>query len=242
MSESGSGGIVGFANILGPGSLLGETIFGFSKGPENAIGLVVAWLRNLIVTAPEVVEDLFGAPVAEVNANLERAVALAVERLGQVDPEAQRITSDVLALREVLAGALDFTLPQSNLPQEVLDRMAEELLHPTYDPDKACLPTTPLLQDLLDVALGQAAGGFGAAASKVKESVLDRLLPAFGNAEFLAHSVQKILADPVTAALNLVLSKRNQIDCPVEASLGLGIGVIETEIRRITGAVAEALA
>lgn len=242
MSEAGTGGITGFINILGPGSLLGETIFGFSKGPENATGLVVAWLRNLIATAPDVVEDLFGVPVEEVNANFERAVALAVERLGVVDPGAQRITSDVLALREELAGALDFALPQSALPQELLERMAEALLHPTFVPGQACLPTAPLLRDLLDVALGQATGGLDAGVAKVKESVLDRLLPAFGDVEFIAHSVQSILADPVTAALNLVLSKRNQIDCPVDASLGVGIGVIEAQVRRLVGAVTEALA
>lgn len=234
--------VVSFINIFGEGSVLGEAIFGFSKGPKNAIGLVVAWLRNLIVTAPDVVEDLFDMPVAEVNANLERAVALAVDKLGQVDPQAQRITSDVLALREELAGALDFVFPQAGLPQDSLERFYDQLLNPTFEPGVACLPTAPLLRDLLDVALGRAVGGLDKTAGKVKESVLDLLLPAFGDTEFIAHSVQQILDDPITAALNLVLSKREQIDCPVEASLGEGISVIETQVRRLMGAVTEALA
>lgn len=233
---------LGFVGILAPGSILGEAIFGFSKAPKHATGLLVAVLRDLMVSDPDIVEDLFDMPVEQVSANLEAAVAEAKGLLGGSSASAERLTAEVLALLANLQGGLDFMLPQSAPPPALLEKLAELLLNPSYVPGEPCLAAPPLLRDLLDVALGRTIGGLGATVAKVGQTVWDFLLPAFGEEQLLAQSIQSILADPVTAALNWILGKRDQIDCPVEASLGVGAGVIQDQIRHIEEALAGALA
>jgi hypothetical protein len=144
-------------------------------------------------------------------------------------------------MRDELQEVLDFVLPPSIDLPELLENLARDLLHPTYIPGEPCRAPTPLLRDLLDVALGRVTGGIDATIRKVGQTVEDLLFPAFGTAQDLARDVQSILADPVTAALNMVLGQRGAIECGVDASLGVGIGVVETGIERLVRFITKAL-
>lgn len=151
------------------------------------------------------------------------------------------LTSSVQGLIDGLEGALDFSLPQSLDLPGLLEKLAGLLLKPTYVPGEPCLAAAPLLRDLLDVALGKITGGLDALVSKVGETVWDFLLPAGVEGEDLTRFVESILADPVTAVLNWILGKKAQIDCPVDASVGVGVGVLEDQVRRLEEALTEAI-
>ena len=101
-----------------------------------------------------------------------------------------------------------------------------------------CILTPTLLRDLLDIALGRLEGGIGAMAVTVGQTVEDFLLPAAATGADLAHFVQAILDDPITAALNLVLGQRNQIDCVVEGGLGVAESVFATGVRHLEEKIA----
>lgn len=144
-------------------------------------------------------------------------------------------------LLEALGGAVDFVLPHTLSVEGLLEKLSALLLQPPRGPGEPCRAPTPLLRDLLDVALGRIAGGIGATVAKVGKSVLDLLTPAAAEAADLAHFVQSILADPVTAALNLVLGMQGQIDCEVTARKDVGESVIEVGFKRLVGFIEEAL-
>ena len=152
------------------------------------------------------------------------------------------LLANVEALYEELEEALDFRLGQSFPLPDLLETLSDLLLNPTYTPGEPCLAPAPLLRDLLDMALGKVAGGVGALIGKVGQSVWDFLLPAGVEGEGLTHFIESILADPVTAALNLILGQRSKIDCGVIGELGVGQRVFETVIERLEGALTEALA
>ena len=144
-------------------------------------------------------------------------------------------------VEEELAVALDFLTPQLGLPLDLFERLSDLLLNPTYVPGEPCKAAAPLLRDLLDMALGMGEGLVDQLFGGVNSTVEDYILPAFGTAQELADAVQAVLDDPITTAFNLILGQRGQIECPVDASLGVGIGVIEEQIRRLKRELAEAL-
>ena len=152
------------------------------------------------------------------------------------------LLSDVQGLVEGLEGALDFVLPQSFPLPDLLEKLADLLLKPSYDPSKACLAPAPLLRDLLDLALGRITGGIDAIVGKVGQTIWDVLTPAGAQGEELDGFVESILADPVTAALNWILGKRGQIDCVATGSLSVGESVLETVRRRLEEALGKVLA
>jgi hypothetical protein len=152
------------------------------------------------------------------------------------------LIADVEGLYEELEGAIDFILPESLDLPELLEKLSGLLLKPTYVPGEPCLAPAPLLRDLLDVALGKIAGGIDAMVRKVGQTAWDFLLPAGIEGDDLGRFVESILADPVTAALNWILGKKGQIDCPVEARLGVGTGVLNTIMERLDKALSEVLA
>ncbi len=145
-------------------------------------------------------------------------------------------------LLEDLGKAVDFVLPHTLSLEGLLEKLSELLLKPARGPDEPCRAPTPLLRDLLDVALGKIRGEIGSTVAKVGKTVLDLLTPAAATGADLAHAVQSVLADPVTAALNLVLGMQSQIDCEVGAALGVGESVLETGLKRLVGVIEEALA
>jgi hypothetical protein len=151
------------------------------------------------------------------------------------------LIADVEGLYEDLEGALEFILPQSLGLPELLEKLAGLLINPTYDPAKACLAPAPLLRDLLDLALGKITGGIDAIVGKVAQTAWDFLLPAGIEGDDLGRFVESVLADPVTAALNWILGKKAQIDCVVTGGLAVGEGVLETQVRRLEEALAEAI-
>lgn len=226
MSEGGSGGIAsaGISRVLVPAITAivnaGEAGLTFGRGVVDASrGYVLRAVDENLSEAEKLEQFVFTRPAI---AKTEFGVA-AEPLMGE--------------LEEVL----QFVLPQTSLLPEPFQTLADLLLHPTYVPGEACRAPTPLLRDLLDVALGRITGGLDAIFTQAKGSVLDFLLPAFGKAEELDQAVQAILADPVTAALNLVLGQQGPIECVVDARLGVGIDVIGTQIKRLEGALAEVL-
>lgn len=199
----------------------------FLKCLETAKGPFVGLCQNLLIQAESVVaitKDLSG----QRDARFGTAVGATAE--------------DALALLRSFGGRAHSFVTELFPDPNLLDKLFELLVNPPRAPGEPCLAPAPLLRDLLDLALGKIGGGIEAIFGKVKGTVLDLLFPAAVEGHDLERFVQAVLDDPVTAALNLVLGQRNQIDCESTASLGVGTGVIETLLRRVTGAVAEALA
>ena len=145
------------------------------------------------------------------------------------------------ALSDELAQSLDFRPTQSVVDPALFEKLAELLIDPTRTPGEPCLAPAPLLRDLLDLALGRAGGELGGIFDRAHATVEDFLFPAFGTAEALADSVQKVLEDPITAALNLILGQRGKIECETVGGVAVGVGVIERQIKRLEDALAEAL-
>ncbi len=165
-----------------------------------------------------------------------------VELLDEVvDLEPRLVMGGVEALAESLDEIMDLIASPSDLPLDLLEKLAERLLNPVFVPGEPCLAPAPLLRDLLDWALGGLQGGLGAIFGKVKQTAVDLLTPAFAVGEDLERFIQSILDDPITAALNLVLGHRAQIECPADASLAVGTGVIEAGIERIEEWIAGAI-
>lgn len=143
---------------------------------------------------------------------------------------------------EELGGFLEPLLPHSFPLEGLLEKLTDLLLNPPRVPGEPCLAPAPLLRDLLDLALGKVGRTIGSTLNKVKQTAADLLFPAFAKGEELTRSVQAVLADPITAALNLVLGHRGQIDCEVAAKVDVGESIIEAGFKRLVGFVEEALA
>lgn len=161
---------------------------------------------------------------------------------GRDDVRVESLESAARDLLQDLGDAVDFVLPHTLSVDGLLEKLSQLLLKPPRVLGEPCLAPTPLLRDLLDVALGKIRGGIGATVAKVGQTVLGLLTPAAATAADLAHFVQSILADPVTAALNLVLGMQNQIDCEVTARKDVGESVIEAGFKRLVGFIEKALA
>ncbi len=142
---------------------------------------------------------------------------------------------------QAFSDALDFGVAQSGGIDGLLERLSGLLIDPARVPGDPCLAPAPLLRDLLDLALGKVGSTVDGLFGTVSATVEDFILPAFSNARVLAESVQKVLEDPITAALNLILGQRGKIDCVATGALGVGTGVIETQLKRLEDALAEAL-
>lgn len=190
----------------------------------------------------QVLEGTSEAVLADITERL-RLEKERIARLEGREPESvAELRTGVTELLTDLGGALDFILPGALPIEGLLEKLSQLLLKPARVPGEPCLAAPPLLRDLLDVALGKLKGVIGETVATVKDTVAELLFPAFGTAADLAHSVQSVLDDPITAALNLILGQRSKIDCPVEASLGVGTSVIDAVIDRLGGVLAEVLA
>ena len=218
---------------------------------------------SFIDTAVDFLSDIgeaivtgLGATLTFVGDTLSTATAGITATSREIDlviPRARVIAARFLRLRmkeaaaelENLQGgiveALQFGVPAPALPEDLFEKLAELLINPTRIPGEPCLAPAPLLRDLLDLALGRAGGVLGDIFGSVGETVEDFLFPAFGTAEALAGSVQAVLDDPITAALNLILGQRGKIECETVGEVGVGVGVIERQIKRLEDALAGAL-
>ncbi len=174
-----------------------------------------------------------GANIAEIRADIIEA---------QKRPLALSVGPVILDLQEGLGDALDFMLPQLGIPPDLFDLFADLLFDPPRVPGEPCRAAPPLLRDLLDMALGRGAAIIGQILGQVGSTVEDALLPAFGTAQDIADAVAAVLDDPITAAFNMILGQQAQIECETDASLGVGVGVIEEQIRRLEKELSEALA
>ena len=149
--------------------------------------------------------------------------------------------SEPPVVAEALSGFLDLITPHSFPLEGLLETLSNLLLNPSRVPGEPCLAPTPLLNDLLDLALGKIQGGIDAIFGKVGSTVLDLLIPAAATGDDLAGAIQAVLDDPITAALNLVLGAQNQVDCVVTAHKDVGESVIEVGFKRLVRFVEEAL-
>jgi hypothetical protein len=145
----------------------------------------------------------------------------------------------IFDLQAGVQDALDFVIPQLGLPPDLIEMFADLLFNPTYTPGDPCLAAPPLLRDLLDMALGRAEGIIGQIFGRVGATVENSILPAFGGAQDLAKSIQAVLDDPITAALNMILGQRAKIDCVTNGGVGVGIDVINASIRHLEKELAE---
>ena len=145
-------------------------------------------------------------------------------RLVAAQPQLGRITG---VANRALDDVVEFLTPEVGVLPDLLKVLADLLLNPTLIPGDPCLASAPLLRDILDLALGQGKRVIEDLFGGVFDTVDDLLLPAFGSVEILTDSVQAILDDPITAALNMILGQRGKIDCEVGGGLGVGFGVIE---------------
>ena len=130
------------------------------------------------------------------------------EFLGVIPPIVEGGSTLLVTGPEDVHAELDFTdsfiSTQGAFPlPELLDTLAHLLLQPSRVPGEPCLAPAPLLKDLLDLALGRFGGVIGDILREVGGSVQDLLIPAFATGQGLNHSIQAILDDPITAALNL---------------------------------------
>lgn len=249
-------------SAVGPVPAIGQiaTALGFDKRKESNINQFVDGIAariNVIANAQGIqlnrAAEEWAQLVEAIDAGVtgreldELIIAMAATQGIEITLEqlvAGTPDSVTFAFESVLAdlgGFLEPILPASLSLEGLLDKLAGLLLDPRRVPGEPCLAPAPLLRDLLDLALGKVSGVIGATLNKVKQTASDLLFPAFAQGEHLARSVQAVLADPITAALNMVLGQRSQIDCEVEAGLGVGSDVIETQIRRIEEALAEVL-
>ena len=206
-----------------------------------ALTAIITSSNNSLTFGRGVVDATKGYVLRDLRENLAEAKKQRRQVETREAVSVESITGEVHALHEALGESLDFIIPESVSLPGLFEKLSGLILNPTYVPGVPCLAAAPLLGDLLDVVLGKIAGGIDAAIAKVGETVWDFLLPAFGTVEGLTRDVESILADPITAALNWILGKQGQIDCPVDASLGAGIGVLETVMDRLTEALVEAL-
>ncbi len=180
----------------------------------------------------------------------EQLEAARAEALGLPPPDTFESSSldlddQLLLAQQMFATLGDFigpVLPESSLFPEPFGTMIELLLNPPRLPGDPCLAPAPLLRDILDIALGRIDSGLNGIFAKVGATVEGLMLPSFGGAEDLAKSVQAVLDDPITAALNMILGQRARIECEVGGSLSVGAGVIQTGIERIQKEIAELLA
>lgn len=198
-------------------------------------GIPIDWKAHTLAELAVLLEELSGMTLEEL------AVFLSVPKPKEL------VGTPLIAIIEegiqfVLDGFLAFIGPESLSLGGSLEPLAALLVNPPRAPGEPCIAPAPLLRDLLDVALGRPGGGIGAIFETVGGVVEDLLLPGFVIGEELTQFVQAILDDPITAALNLVLGQQNQLDCVVEAGLGVAGSVIEAGIERISEVIAGALA
>lgn len=222
-----------------------ELIEQIEQGNQYIIDLAQAWEEFTGIPL-----GFQGTSIQELGQHLQAVSGMSMQELGEflgVPPPPLFAGAPVLETMELDLGAelnefLDIATSQSLSLDSLLEQLSQLLLNPKRAPGEPCLAPAPLLRDLLDLALGRIGGGIGAVIAKVGGSVKDLLLPGFSTADDLSHFIQAILDDPITAALNLVLGQRNQIDCIVEGSLGVGEGVLEAGVRKLKEAIAEAIA
>lgn len=235
MADTGSGG---FRGGTGATLVLGAILDAGAPG-FLAPGRPVADFFIDIVTRTAALE---GVPVPTAGGAISPAEELVAGVPGREGASVEILESAARDLLKDLGDAVDFVLPHTLSVEGLLEKLSELLLKPPRVPGEPCLAPTPLLRDLLDVALGKIRGGIGATVAKVGQTVLGLLTPAAIQADDLAHFVQAILDDPITAALNLVLGMQNQIDCEVTARKDVGESVIEAGFKRLVGFIEKALA
>lgn len=182
-----------------------------------------------------------GTSIGELAAHLERITGMTLQELAiflnvvppPLEPGSPLLVQGSTDLAEALAVLRDFNSTQSFPIGDVLATFSNLLLSPTRVPGEKCLAPAPLLRDLLDLSLGKIGGLIPDVLTSVIGGVQDLLIPAFTDAVSLTRFVQAVLDDPITAALNLVLGQRNQIECIVEGALGVADAVFDAETQRL---------
>jgi len=211
---------------------------------EVSLGLdcsVFDTVGDFSLRASQSLVNFIAATASALNLGLEEAAAF-LKKLnlevvsGTVDlaEKAQQLLADI---RGTATSIVARSLPDSRLVQT----LSQLLLNPSRVLGEPCLARAPLLRDLLDLTGLRGEGVLREKVQQIADGFLDFFVPAAATGADLGHFVQAILADPITAALNLVSGQRSQIDCVVTAGLGVGEDVIETQIRHLEEALAEHL-
>lgn len=215
------------------------------QGNEYVVALAEAWQEFTGIPL-----GFSGTSIQELGQLLQAASGMSLQELGEflgiLPPRLFEggpvLITDASDLHVEFDSLADFLGPLAFPLPELLQKLSQLLLHPSRMPGEPCLAPAPLLRDLLDLALGKLGGVIGETVAQVGSTLQELLIPAFIEGKDLSHFIQAILDDPITAALNLVLGQRAKIDCEVAGSLGVAESVIETGIKRLEKALAEALA
>lgn len=235
MADTGSGG---FGGGTGATLVLGAILDIGAPGFLTPGGKVATFFEDIVAREAA----LLGLESPAIGTATPPAEELVAGAPGREGASVEILESAARDLLKDLGDAADFVLPHTLSVEGLLEKLSELLLKPPRIPGEPCLAPTPLLRDLLDVALGKIRGGIGATVAKVGQTVLGLLTPAAIEGDDLAHFVQAILDDPITAALNLILGMQNQIDCEVTARKDVGESVIEMGFKRLVGFIEKALA
>lgn len=226
-------------------SVIGTTISLFGKGVEVFTNLVEVFIDGVSIgtsRTPGECKSVFDAIefAREERLRLEELFAETgdLHILDQIQALARGVR-DLLGTISAGCGSVS----ASSLPStESIKAMSEVVLAPPRGPDEPCFAPASLLSDLLDLGLTKAAALLDQVTGGISARFINALTPAFATGESLTRAIQGILADPVTAALNLVLGLEDQIDCQVVAHKDVGEGVIEMAFKRLVGFVDKVLA
>lgn len=211
-------------------------------------GFVISGAVNTVVDAVTLITTAGAESLTHgrgvVDAERGYIVRAIDDKLSQAEQDAQFVASRPAKLKgdpvtttqdifEELQAALNFTLPSTSLLPEPFQTFADLLLFPTFTPGEPCKAPAPLLKDLLDIALGRIDGGIDQIIAGTRGSVMDAMIPGFGAVEEIGDAVERVMEDPVTAALNLILGQKAHIDCETDAALGVGDRVIGSATERL---------
>lgn len=226
-------------------SVIGTTISLFSKGVEAFTNLVNVFVGGVSIgtsNTPGEFQHVFDAIEFAREERLRLEELFAETGDPHIQEQINALAHGIGDLLGTLPGAIKSVSAPSTLSAESIKAMGEAVLAPPPRPEEACLAPAPLLRDLLDLGLTKAAALLDQVTGGISARFINALTPAFATGESLTRAIQSILADPVTAALNLVLAKGRQVDCQVTAHKDVGESAIEMAFKRLVGFVDKVLA
>lgn len=226
-------------------SVIGTTISLFGKGVEVFTNLVEVFIDGESIgtsRTPGEFQHVFDAIEFATQERLRLEELFAETGDLSIQAQIDALGFGIRDLLRTLPGAIKTKAAPSRLSTESIKAMSEVVLAPPPDPEKACLAPASLLQDLLDLGLTKAAALLDQVTGGISARFINALTPAFATGESLTRTIQAILADPVTAAFNLVLGTGRKVDCQVTAHKDVGEGAIEMAFKRLVGFVDKVLA
>ena len=226
-------------------SVLGTLISFAGKGVEVFTNLVEVFIDGVSI-GTSISPGEFSIVFDGIEHATQERLRLEAEFAITGDP---RIQEQILALargvRDLLgsiSGVVEAKTVSALPDATSIKAMSEQAITPSRPLTEPCLAPAPTLRDLLDLGLARIEGVLGLNFREIANSVLSLLTPAAATGDSLTRSIQSILADPVTALLNLIRGQESQVECLIKAHIGIGEGEIEGVIHELEAVLAETLA